>query len=707
MSQENYKTSKSTFTLKLLLFPFLLLVALVISFLIGTETIAHDLELPPGPYWGLENPFEVFSWAISSFVQGSHQGIIVHGMSLSFGWLLLFYFLIYVFFFIEKYNFEKTDTHGSAQFADFQDIFKMGLLNKAGLYIGGFLHVKEIFGFVYKNVILYLRDLSDTHCIVVAPTRSGKTIGLGIPNLTTWLGSLFAFDLKGELYLLTSKYRKEVLNNYVIAFYPSNNGGLVEKFKFKIKDPNGAEIVEKLIKRGFLKNVAPNKVCLAEKKYTRREDVPELLDNKYDEIWYTLQQILFGETGYYNPLDFVRMGQQEVSDAQNIINILVDPHGEDKLNHWDKACKSLLLGLILHCLYACKNKTIQGVIALLTSKSRSHRELFTSMLKTVHDPNGDFGWVDEETGLPTKTHPTISSVASEFLKRRDEEIQDIVSTTMTNLELYRDPVISKWMSKSSFTIADLIRADKPLSLYLIIPPNEKNRLRPLARLLINQTCSRTMENVGIDPNNLNQHKHKLLLMLDEFASLGKLSLFEESLSHMATYGMRCLLIVQDIAQLKKNYGEFNTIFSQCKIRIVFATNSISTANDISIMLGGTTLMKKSKSHSETGLSNANEGLTETRRDLMTKDEIMRLNKTEQITFIEGERPILGKKIVYYTNPDFKKRVSNVPIEQSDCLPSKNDFLSLIDVAAEYVPEASEKPKVENIKNNNIKENDIL
>lgn len=64
----------------------------------------------------------------------------------------------------------------------------------------------------------------------------------------------------------------------------------------------------------------------------------------------------------YNPLLEVRKGEWEVRDVQNVADVLVDPEGSlEKRNHWEKTSHSLLVGAILHVLYAEQDKTLAGV----------------------------------------------------------------------------------------------------------------------------------------------------------------------------------------------------------------------------------------------------------------------------------------------------------------------------------------------------------
>src|SRR3546814_1646937 len=45
--------------------------------------------------------------------------------------------------------------------------------------------------------------------------------------------------------------------------------------------------------------------------------------------------------------------------------------------------------------------------------------------------------------------------------------------------------------------------------------------------------------------SVKHYKHRLLLMLDEFTSVGKLEIFEDALAYMAGYGLKAFIIVQD------------------------------------------------------------------------------------------------------------------------------------------------------------------
>ena len=87
----------------------------------------------------------------------------------------------------------------------------------------------------------------------------------------------------------------------------------------------------------------------------------------------------------YNPLLEVRKGECEVRDVQNIADILVDPDGVlERRNHWEKTAHSLLVGTILHILYAEKEKTLARVASFLSDPKRSFEKTLWAMMETNH-----------------------------------------------------------------------------------------------------------------------------------------------------------------------------------------------------------------------------------------------------------------------------------------------------------------------------------
>ena len=185
----------------------------------------------------------------------------------------------------------------------------------------------------------------------------------------------------------------------------------------------------------------------------------------------------------YNPLLEVRKGEWEVRDVQNVAEVLVDPEGSlEKRNHWEKTSHSLLVGAILHVLYAETDKTLAGVAAFLSDPGRPIESTLSAMMTTPH--LGEKG-----------PHPVIASAARELLNKSDNERSGVLSTAMSFLGLYRDPVVAAVTARCDWRIADIVAGAKPTTLYLVVPPSDISRTKPLVRLVLNQIGRRLTEDL--------------------------------------------------------------------------------------------------------------------------------------------------------------------------------------------------------------------
>lgn len=384
-----------------------------------------------------------------------------------------------------------------------------------------------------------------------------------------------------------------------------------------------------------------------------------------------------GSSVKYNPLEEIRLGtRNEVRDAQNIADILVDPQGTGQLDHWAKTGHALLVGTILHILYSreVRGKDLASVASFLSDPARSIEQTIVSMLTAKHDPELKHGWVDM-SGRQTATHPVVAAAARELLNKSDNERSGVLSTAMSFLGLYRDPIVSANTSRSEFRIRDLMHHDDPVSLYLVVPPSDLSRTRPLLRMIINQVGRTLTESLEFrDGKPVVGYRHRLLLLLDEFPAFGRLDFFESALAYIAGYGMKVLLIAQSLNQLRKAYGMSNSIMDNCHVRIVYTPNDNETAELISRMLGQKTEIVNNRSISGERLSlwlkHASWSTQETGRPLLTPGEVSILPSGEEIIFVAGYPPILANKLIYYEDRNFKRRILPAPEKSDSCRPEE-------------------------------------
>ncbi|WP_073973091.1 conjugal transfer protein TraG [Erythrobacter donghaensis] len=540
----------------------------------------HPVYAPPAFFWWW---FAFDAYAPSVFLHGAF--IAVSGGFLSF----IVAIAMSVWRARER---RKAETYGSARWANEAEIRKADMLGDAGVMLGRFGRS-------------YLRHDGPEHVLCFAPTRSGKGVGLVVPTLLTWPGSVIVHDIKGENWQLTAGFRAQ--HGPVLLFDPTN--------------PNSAG---------------------------------------------------------YNPLLEVRRGEWEVRDVQNVADVLVDPEGSlEKRNHWEKTSHALLVGAILHVLYAEKDKSLAGVAAFLSDPRRGIETTLHRMKVTRH--LGEKG-----------VHPVVAAAAQELLNKSDNERSGVLSTAMSFLGLYRDPVVAKVTSASHWRIADLMAGQHPTSLYLVIPPGDISRTKPLIRLILNQIGRRLTED--LNPGNRPQ---RLLLMLDEFPALGRLDFFESALAFMAGYGIKAFLIAQSLNQIEKAYGQNNAILDNCHVRVSFATNDERTAKRISDALGTATEMRAMKNYAGHRLSpwlgHLMVSRSETARALLTPGEVMQLPPDDEIVMAAGIAPIRARKARYFLDPRFTARVIDPPQPKpaKDAKPAEDDWSGLKVAEVELPPKVSD------------------
>ncbi|BEV12081.1 conjugal transfer protein TraG [Asticcacaulis sp. DW145] len=460
-----------------------------------------------------------------------------------------------------------------------------------------------------------------------APTRSGKGVGLVVPTLLSWTGSVIVHDIKGENWDLTAGWRSRF--SHAVLFNPTD-----------------------------LKSAR------------------------------------------YNPLLEVRKGVNEVRDVQNIADILVDPEGSlEHRSHWEKTSHSLLVGAILHVLYAEEEKTLARVATFLSDPQRSLTDTLYRMLSTNH--------LGGEGDAP-RVHPVVASSARELLNKAPNERSGVLSTAMSFLGLYYDPVVAATTSTCDWRIVDLVNAENPVSLYLVIPPSDISRTKPLVRLILNQIGRRLTERLEGDPAKRN--RHQLLMMLDEFPALGRLDFFESALAFMAGYGLRAYLIAQSLNQISKAYGDNNSILDNCHVRIAFSSNDERTAKRISDALGTATEQRAQRNYAghrlAPWLSHVMVSRQETARPLLTPGEVMQLPATDELVLVSGLAPIRANKLRYYEDQNFVDRQMSPPVltgdRFADCPPARtNDWEGrvrgtdqrLVDALGESGAEPSEEGRL--------------
>lgn len=443
---------------------------------------------------------------------------------------------------------------GDARWARESDIVEAGLRAQRGLLVG-------------KRGGRFLCVDGFTHVLCFAPTRSGKGVGIVVPNLLNWPDSIICHDIKGENYSKTSGFRA-ASGQKVYFFNPA--------------DPNGF-------------------------------------------------------THCYNCFDFVsdKPGLR-VDDVQKIAHLIIAQQ-----DFWNNEARTLFVGLVLYLM-----------------DTRSEAVTFGGVLRALRGPANFVEFIANELDTRgAQIDPVAYMALNAFIQKADKERSGVMSTLNSALELWTNPLIDAATSRSDFDLRTLKKIRT--TIYVGVTPNNLKRLRPLLQVFYQQAIDL---HTTKEPD-LAEEPYSMFYLMDEFASLGPLTQFQDGIAFFASYRVRVLLIVQDTNQLETHYGRpgKETFLSNCAVRLTYAANSYDTAKLISNVLGTFGAKTESESISKSlGFDmrpgSKSESQSKTARPLLLPHEVMQLPRKQEIVMVEAAPPVRAKKIVYYKDKAFKARI---------------------------------------------------
>ena len=454
---------------------------------------------------------------------------------------------------------------GDSRFARRGELRRQRLRDPAGLLLG-------------KVGGDFVRNDEPLHALVCAPTRSGKGVGVVVPNILAWDGSLIVLDIKAENFEITSGYRAIV--------------GRVFKF-------------------------SPMSV------HTHR----------------------------YNPLDAVRPDiTHRLTDLQQLAAILVPaPERSGRTTMWEDEARDLFVGVAL---YVLDTPDVPHTIGEIYRTLKTDADL-ADVIESW------FGARKEELD------PACVQSLGSFRHKAPKERSGVKSTLTAALMLWSNPVVDAATAASDFDLRELRR--RRISLYVAVPLGELPVLKRLLNLFFQQAVAVLTRELptGKDP-------HQVLLMLDEFASLGRMEVLADALPFLAGFRVRMVTILQGLGQLDELYGRggASSILQNCALQVFFAANDQQTASYVSERLGFQTVRTMSRSvPMALSSSSGSRSYAQTRRELLLPQEVRAMADDASVVFKEGCRPSRIRKIRYYRERAFSSRLlPHVRVPTLDVLP---------------------------------------
>lgn len=487
-------------------------------------------------------------------------------------------------------NMFKNTQYGTARWANIDDLgykrfFKLNKYAKA--FNINLLEEQGVVLGTFQNKVL--KDNAKTHILLSAPTRTGKGVSVIIPTLVdSWKDSVFVLDIKGENYQKTAGYRQKVFGNKILKFSPKKD-----------------------------------------------------------------------DSCKYNPLLEIRyMTDREMEDTKVISDLIVEK-GKANDPFWEDSGSDFLTAVILYVLYSKNGKaSLSDAVEFITDPSGP---VLDRLQEIIDSPMFDENKTEDKKIIeklkelyPTELdiidkgqHPLIVRGFSAAVGAGEKVLASVVATVKSKLGVFEMPAVKKNTSSSDFRIIDLMAADKPISLYIVIEPGDLVSLAPLLRIFITQCVTLLTPEIDYTGKNENavRFKHRLLMLMDEFPAIGKMELLEKGIGYVAGYGMKMIIVVQSLQQLNKIYTKDNAFMSNCQVQVFYTANDNETADYVSKSIGNETIkVGNGKTASYTG------------QPLITPDEMRKLDLGNMVILAGGKPPIKTDKILYFSDPRFKDKI---------------------------------------------------
>lgn len=514
------------------------LAALIALVGLGQFSGAIDPARVPGWFWYYRQDPEVRRWlTVGVSVSALLGGVLVAAALLA----------------------RRRPLHGAARWASGSEQRRAGLRAQRGILLG-----RADGGFLIAD--------GPEHVMLYAPTRTGKGVGVVIPNLLAWPDSVVVLDIKRENFLATAGYRAEA-------------GQTVHLF-----DPLARD----------------------------------------------------GRTARFNPLGHVdRTDPIAVLDELQRMAVMLFPVHERADPFWAEAARTGFIG-------------VGGYVAATPERPFTLGEIFRQL--TAGDPRARLPRIvaaRDREGRPLPG-PVVAAL-TDFTSSSENTFASVRQSITTRMGLWLNPRVDAATAVSDFDLRDL-RGGR-LSLYLGATPDNMLRIQPLYALLFQQLVdlnSRALPGPADRP---------ALIVLDEFARLGPAPVLAHAFAWVAGYGLRLLAVLQSPSQLRAIYGPdvAEEVMTNCGVEIVFAPKEPKIAQELSDRLGAYTTDGRSRSR-PTGLSRGRRSTTvsDQRRALMLPQELMQLPQAALIVLKAGLPPVRGRKIAYFRERAFQRRLRPAP-----------------------------------------------
>ena len=333
---------------------------------------------------------------------------------------------------------------------------------------------------------------------------------------------------------------------------------------------------------------------------------------------------------FYNPISNLDSDQDVDTLAHIIVTGAKKEGGGNDDPFWDDTAKMLISAAIYYVLSVLplEEQNIGSCLNIIR-KGGSDGDIFEKLFIDELEPD----------------HPGRIQYEN-FKTAADKTLQSIIISSISKLRVFDMPAIQRITSSNSINFREI--AKKKSAIYVITSAAEST-YDFVSTMFFSQMFSILYKQADDYGSRL---PNQVYFLLDEFANIGQIPDFQKKLSTTRSLGISISIIVQSLDQLESLYKDsYENILGNCDTQLLLGTNSQKTAEYFSKSLGQTTIKIEQKSVSKDKDEAKKQGVSistqKQGRDLMTVDEIRRMDNNKEILMVRGLRPILAEKAWYF------------------------------------------------------------
>ncbi len=334
---------------------------------------------------------------------------------------------------------------------------------------------------------------------------------------------------------------------------------------------------------------------------------------------------------HYNPLAHVRTTE----DAEDLAAAWIENTGLASQTFWNDTARLLVQAMILHLRAEEPGAPFGRLADLLGSSSfdQVRQILKNSRSKDARALGATF--VANASGDPKLVAWIMTGMATRFMVLRNPTVRELMAPD-------QDP-------HRNLSFIELI--NRPQALFLLIPAQHVDRLKPISACLIMQLMNHLTRSQVTRP---------FAFYLDELCNAGRIPHYERHISLVRAQGMALFQMIQDFGQLRRVYGpnEARTILACSNTKIFFPGVGKEEAEYASELLGETTVKTSSIQRGRAGIS---ERVSYASRRLMTADEVRRLRRRELLVVASNVAPMRLRSRPYFRTRRLRKLITLQPL----------------------------------------------